>query len=179
VGQAFLALMQQFMIEPRTVAMLGPGGSRVFTTLDPAAFQGAFDVTWDIQGDSLVRQERRAEAQTLYQMVTQVAPLQAQFGTPFNLDALAMRVFKAFDVSNPQTFFMTKEQQAEKMQQAQGGGGPPGGGPPAIDAAQEGMLPPGMGPAGSAGNGVTAPPGPGVNQNGPTQQMMAGQGRQQ
>ena len=74
MGIAFLDLMKQFMVEPRTIAMLGKGGATGFIEVDPAKLQGSYDVFYDIQGDSLQRQERSAEAQSLYQMALQAAP---------------------------------------------------------------------------------------------------------
>lgn len=167
VGKAFLGLMQQFMLEPRTLSMLGPGGARIFTEIDPEKFQGAFDVTYDVQGDSMVRQERRAEAQTLYQMLLQAAPIQAQFGTPFNLDAIAEKLLKAFDVSNPKIYFLTPEQAQQKMSPPQNGGP---SGMSGMNPAEQ-MQPNGQGPLGSQGNAVTAPPGMGVSTEPPMQQM--------
>ena len=82
----------------------------------------------------------------------------------------------AFDEPNPKKYMQTKPQ-AQAQMSPPGGPGQPAGMPgvPAGDPASQGMLPPG-GPMGSQGNGVTAPPGPGVDQNGALQQMLAGTG---
>jgi hypothetical protein len=172
VGTAFLDLMRQFMLQPRTITMLGEGGARALHVIDPAALQSAFDVSYDIQGDSLVRQERRAEAQSLYQLAASGAPLHAQFGSPLNMDAFMEKVLKAFDEPNPKIYFMTKPQAQEQMQANQSGGAPgmPGQAPPTPDG--QGYSVP-TGPLGSQGNAVTSPPGAGVTTAPPTQQMMA------
>ena len=179
VGVAFLDLMRQFMVEPRVVSMLGLGGAREFFEIHPEALQGAYDVDYDIQGDSMVRQERRAEAQSLYQMAASGAPLHAQFGTPLNLDKFMEKLLKAFDEPNPKTYFMSRGQAQQAMQQNQNGQPPgiPGQAPATPDG--QGMVPPGMGPLGSQGNAVTAPPGPGVQTAPPTQQMLSQTGPQQ
>jgi hypothetical protein len=179
MGIAFLDLMKQFMIEPRTIGILGKGGATEFIEIDPEKLQGSFDCFYDIQGDSLHRQERRAEAQSLYQMVLQAAPIHAQFASPLNLDAFLEKLLVAFDEPNPKKYMQTKPQ-AQAQMSPPGGPGQPAGMPgvPAGDPASQGMLPPG-GPMGSPGNGVTAPPGPGVDQNGALQQMLASTGPQQ
>ena len=176
MGIAFLDLMKQFMVEPRTVSLLGKGGSTVFVEIDPAKLQGSFDVFYDIQGDSLHRQERRAEAQSLYQVAMQAAPIHAQFASPLNLDAFMEKLLVSFDEPNPQKYFNTK-QQAQQQLAPPGGPGQAAGipGQPGMSPQDQGMLPPG-GPMGSPGNGVTAPPGPGVEQNGALQQMLASTG---
>jgi hypothetical protein len=180
MGMAFLDLMKQFMVEPRTVAILGKGGATAFVEIDPEKLQDAFDVFYDIQGDSLNRQERRAEAQSLYQMVLQAAPIHAQFASPINLDAFLEKLLVAFDEPNPQKYMQTRPQAQAAMAPPGAPGMPPGVGSPAgMNPQDQGMLPPGQGPMGSQGNGVTAPPGPGVNQNDALQQMLASSGPQQ
>ena len=179
MGIAFLDLMKQFMVEPRTISILGKGGATEFVEIDPEALQGRYDVFYDIQGDSLARQERRAEAQSLYQMVLQAAPLHAQFASPLNLDAFLEKLLTAFDEPNPKKYMQTREQAQQAMAPPGGPGQPPGmGGVPPGTPADQGMLPP-SGPLGSEGNGVTAPPAPGVNPNGALQQMAAAGGPQQ
>ena len=181
MGIAFLDLMKQFMVEPRTIAILGKGGATQFLEVDPAKLQGAFDVFYDIQGDSLQRQERRAESQSLYQMALQAAPLHAQFASPLNLDAFMEKLLVSFDEPNPQKYFNTKQQAQQQLAPPGGPGQPPGVGSPGQGPEGQGMLPqpPPSGPLGSEGNGVTAPPGPGVNQQDPMQQMLAATGPMQ
>jgi hypothetical protein len=167
------------MVEPRTIALLGKGGATEFVEIDPQNLQGRYDVFYDIQGDSLHRQERRAEAQSLYQMAMQAAPIHAQFASPLNLDAFMEKLLVAFDEPNPKKYLQDKAQ-AQAQMAPPGGPGQPAGlpGQPANDPAAQGMLPPG-GPLGSEGNGVTAPPAPGVNPNGALQQMAAAGGPMQ
>jgi hypothetical protein len=182
MGMAFLDLMQQFMVEPRTIAILGKGGATTFLEVDPAQLQGRYDVFYDIQGDSLQRQERRAEAQSLYQMALQAAPLHAQFASPLNLDEFMTKLLTAFDEPNPQKYLQTRQQAQAQMAPPGAPGQPPGIGSPGAPTPEgQGMLPQAVpaGPLGSEGNGVTAPPGPGVNQNDALQQMLAATGPQQ
>jgi hypothetical protein len=187
IGVAFLDLMQQFMLQTKTAALLGPGGELVWQQIDPATIQGAYDVYYDIQGDSLVRQERRAEAQSLYQTALQGAQMQAMFGTPLNLDAFMRKLLLSFDEPNPQTYFLTPQQQQAKMQGQRPQQLPPGqngqvpgqGTAAGITPADQNMVPAGMGPLGSQGNAVTAAPGPGVSTSGPVQQMYSQTGPNQ
>jgi hypothetical protein len=183
IGAAFLDLMHQFLIEPRAISMLGLGGAREFFVIEPGALEGPYGVDYDIEGDSLVRQERRAEAQSLYQMAVSAAPVHAQLGMPLNLSAFMVKLLKSFDEPNPQVYFMSKDQAAQQMQPAQqqngqqpgmtGVPGMPGMPPPTPDG--QGYTVP-SGPLGSQGNGVTAPPGAGISTSSPTQQMMASSG---
>jgi hypothetical protein len=186
VGVAFLDLMRQFMLESRVVSMLGEGGKRVFFEVDPEALQDSFDVDYDVQGDSMVRQERRAESQSLYQMALQAAPIHAQFATPLNLDRFMEKLLKSFDEPNPKAYFNTKQQAQAQLAPPGGPGQPPGvGSPPGVPGQppatpnDQGLVPPGMGPLGAQGNPVTAAPGPGVSTNGAQQQMLSQTGRQQ
>ena len=174
MGIAFLDLMKQFMVEPRTIALLGKGGATEFIEIDPEKLQGSFDVFYDIQGDSLHRQERRAEAQSLYQMVLQAAPIHAQFASPLNLDAFLEKLLVAFDEPNPKKYMQTKPQAQAQMS-------PPGG--PGQPAGMPGVPPgdptPGRGCCRPVARWVlraTASPRrrrPGSNQNGALQQMLA------
>ena len=180
VGAAFINLMHQFMIQPRAISLLGMGGAREFFVIEPEALEGPYAVDYDIQGDSLVRQEKRAEAQALYQMASAGAPLHSQFGTPLNMDAFMEKLLKSFDEPNPKKYFMSREQAQQKMQQNAGQNGQPPGMPGQAAPTPDGQgysVP--TGPLGSQGNAVTAPPGPGVTTAPPTQQMLAQSGPQQ
>src|SRR4029077_19797528 len=85
LGKDFLLLYQQFLRDDRIIKVLGAQGSEAYKTISPLEIQGDFDVMIDVTSDSLMRQERRAEAQSLMQISAQIAPVMAQSGAPLNL----------------------------------------------------------------------------------------------
>ena len=86
----------------------------------------------DVTSDSLLRQERRAEAQSLLQLMASVQQVAAASGTPINMKAPIEAVLDAYDVTDKSAYFLQA---------------PPGG---------AGLSPPGA-PGLPAGPG-TAPP---------------------
>ena len=63
----------------------------VWRQITPLEIQGDFDVTIDVTSDSLLRQERRAEAQALLQLLAGTQQIAAMSGTPLNLQGLRSR----------------------------------------------------------------------------------------
>src|SRR5215469_9261649 len=80
LGKHFLLLYQQFLREERVVKIVGQQGAEAYRTITPDQIAGDYDVSIDVTSDSLMRQERRAEAQSLMQMAAQVQPIFAQSG---------------------------------------------------------------------------------------------------
>src|SRR5215472_14243253 len=167
LGKQFLLLYQQYLREDRVVRILGQQGAQAFRTISPLDIQGDYDVMIDVTSDSLLRQERRSEAQALLQIAAQAAPIFAQSGSPLNLKAFMEKTLDAYDVLDKDNYFLTSGQ----PQAAPGQGTTP---PP--------LQPP---PPPLAG-GVTAPPFGQQGNGGPSQvtsspadamqQMMAMQG---
>ena len=162
VGKQFLQLYQQFMREDRVVKIVGAVGAQSYKTITPIEIQGDFDVTIDVTSDSLMRQERRAESQSLMQMSAQVQPIMAQSGAPLNLKAVYEKVLDSYDITDKERYFMPPQQQP----QAQPPGplpGPPGpGGPPGPPGAPSQIPgPPGaQGPAGVTSEFANGPMSP-------------------
>jgi hypothetical protein len=145
LGKDFLLLYQQYLRDDRVVAILGPQGAKSYRTITPLEIQGDFDVTIDVTTDSLMRQERRAEAQSLLQIAVQSAPMFAQSGAALNLKAFMEKALDAYDVQDKERYFMPKQVGAA----AASGGAPPQ--PPPTP-------PPGAPvPPGAPGGGVTNP----------------------
>jgi len=126
LGKHFLLLYQQFLRDDRVVAVVGRRGANAYRTISPLAIQGDFDVTIDVTSDSLVRQERRAESQSLLTMAANVAPIMAQSGAALNLRAFMEKVLDAYDVTDKERFFMPPQIQAGVAAQTP----PPGAAPP-------------------------------------------------
>jgi hypothetical protein len=127
LGRDFLMLYQQFMRDDRTVKILGKVGSKAYRTITPLDIQGDYDVMIDVTSDSLMRQERRAEAQSLLQMAAGIAPVMATSGAPLNLKAFMEKTLDAYDVLDKEQYFMPPQvaQQtfAQGMPGMQQGGG--------------------------------------------------------
>ncbi|HET6315974.1 MAG TPA: hypothetical protein VFG86_05930, partial [Chloroflexota bacterium] len=142
LGKHFLLLWQQFVRDERVVEVTGQRGADAFKTISPLEIQGDYDVLIDVTSDSLLRQERRAEAQALLTTAAQVQPIMAQSGAALNLRAFMNKYLDAFDVQDKERFFLP----------AQVPGAPPvpGGLPTAPQA-----LPPGGAPGGNGGVGIT------------------------
>src|SRR5215471_14761105 len=144
LGRNFLLLYQQFLRDDRVVAVVGRRGAEAYRTISPLEIQGDFDVTIDVTSDSLVRQERRAEAQSLLTMAGQLAPIMAQTGAALNLRAFMEGVLDAYDVPDKERYFMPRPVQAGIAAQTP----PPGAAPqPQQNGAASGPAP--------ATNGVT------------------------
>jgi len=124
LGKHFLLLWQQFVRDDRVVKVLGVQGAQAYKTVSPLDIQGDFDVLIDVTSDSLMRQERRAEAQSLYQIAAQTAPIAAQSGAPLNLKAYMEKVLDAYDVLDKERYFLPP--QAMAAAGAAGPSAPPG-----------------------------------------------------
>ena len=144
VAKHFLLLYQQFMREERVVKILGQTGAESYRSITPVEIQGDFDVTIDVTADSLMRQERRAEAQSLYQIAAQTQPIAAQSGTPYNLKTFMEKVLDSYNITDKERYFLPKPA-------APTGPPPSGPGPPG---------PPGQpGQPGQSIQGIQGPPG--------------------
>jgi len=121
LGKHFLLLYQQFVRDDRVIKILGGQGEQAFRMISPLEVQGDFDITIDVTSDSLMRQERRAEAQSLMQIAAQAAPIFAQSGAPLNLKAFMEKVLDAYDVPDKERFFLPKALAGQQQQQL----GPP------------------------------------------------------
>jgi hypothetical protein len=106
LGKHFLLLYQQYLDGDKIVKVLGPIGAQSYKTIDRMALQGDFDVLIDVKGDSLMRQERRAEAQSLMQMAASVAPIAAQLNAPLNLKAYMENVLDSYDILDKERYFL-------------------------------------------------------------------------
>jgi hypothetical protein len=160
VAKHFLLLYQQFLREERVVRILGQQGALAYRTVTPLEVQGDYDVTIDVTADSLMRQERRAEAQSLLQMASQFQPIFAQTGTPLNLKAFMEKTLDAYNVTDKDRYFLPKP----SPQGAPAGPPGPPGGPP-------GMPP---GPPGAPAGPPPVPGGPGAPVGVTNPQLAAG-----
>jgi hypothetical protein len=122
IGSMFLSMMAQFIRQERAYLIKGAGAEPQTMLLSPSDFQGDWSVDVDVMEESMMRQERRAEAQTLLQMAGQLAQV-----VPLNMKAFMTRVLDAYGVDQPEQFFSAEEQQGAAA--GANGSAPPGIGP--------------------------------------------------
>jgi len=126
LGKHFLHLYQQFVRDDRVVKVVGPAGANNYRLVSPLDIQGDFDITIDVTSDSLMRQERRAEAQSLLQIAAQVQQVFAVSGAPLNLKAFMEKTLDAYDVPDKERYFMPAQIGAATAGQGQLPPAPPG-----------------------------------------------------
>jgi len=145
VGEQWMQLDQQFIREPRAVAIVGPDGGTLIRRVDPAEIQGRYHIVGEMMDESLNRQERRAEAQAKLQVALQAALPFAQSSTPLNLQAFMDDYLAAYDIQDTSKYYASHNplpqlQQGPGSQQAPG---PPGtAGPPPVAGGPAGVTAP-------------------------------------
>jgi hypothetical protein len=176
IGEQWCALNQQFVRAPRLVPVIGKDGMQAFEKIRPQALQGTYAFEHEMVDESFMRQERRAEKQSLLQMFLQAAPVYKALGVPLNPKPFMEAYLEEFGVSDTERYFSPVEQIAPG----------PGPGPPGPPGLPPGQAPP---PANGQGAGVTSPlatnpayspssPGPSMSPEVMMQQFLAGQGTQ-
>jgi len=148
IGEMFLSMMAQFIRQEKAYLIKGEGDKPQTMLLSPTDFQGDWSVKVDVMEESMMRQERRAEAQSLMQMAGQLSQV-----VPLNMKAFMTRVLDSYGVESPESFF------AE---------GQPQGAPGANGAA------PGIGPEAPTSEGVQGQMTPQGPQSGQTNPALAG-----
>jgi hypothetical protein len=111
VGLQFVSMLQQFMRDERLIEIVGEGGDVKFLQASPQEIQGRFDVSVEVSNESLMRQEKRAEAQAKMTVSVQAAPVMAAAGTPLNLKAVYEDFLDAFDVPDKERYFVDPQSQ--------------------------------------------------------------------
>jgi hypothetical protein len=89
-AQLRLKNCQQFISDWRLVAITGPKGQKAFRQISPLQIQGDFLVELRLVGESQLRQERRAEASSVMQMMMQVFPQSYASGQPLDMHQVVL-----------------------------------------------------------------------------------------
>lgn len=111
VAEHWVELNRQFMTEQRYVGVVGADGEEGWELIDPSAFnEFQWRIEIDQMDDSLVRQERRAEAQAMLQVALTAAQVYAATGTPLNMRRFMEDFLDAFGVQDPEPYFSAKPQ---------------------------------------------------------------------
>lgn len=111
VAEQWIELNRQFLTEPRYVAIVGPDGDEGWELIDPDQFRdGQFAITVEQQDESLIRQERLAEASSRYQIALAGAPVHAAIQQPLNMQAFLDDVLEAAGVQDKQRYYSAQPQ---------------------------------------------------------------------
>lgn len=105
VGQQRTELNQQFIREPIYTMVIGKDNQQLIGEVLPELLQGDFLFDITPMAESLMRSERRAEAQGMFQTFIQAAPIMVQTQNAMNYKALAEDVLTAFDKQDTERYF--------------------------------------------------------------------------
>lgn len=137
VGELWIELNRQFLKEPRWVAVVGKDGDEGWSLIHPEIWDaGDFAIQVEQMDESLIRQERQAEAQSRLQVILTALPAAAAIGIPINLKAYIDDILEASGVQDKERYWSAAPQPAGMLQGGQPPQGPPGAGAPAPGADQ-------------------------------------------
>jgi hypothetical protein len=105
-----MSLLQQFLRQDRLVQIVGKDGATQFEMISPLSIQGRFYAEVEPMQESLMRQERRAEAQAIIQLAGQLAPLMQMMGNPLNMKEFMIDLLRSFDIEDPERYFTEQQQ---------------------------------------------------------------------
>lgn len=137
IGEQWCALNQQFIREDRLVPVIGEDGVEAFEEIRPELLQGQYLFETEMAEESLMRQEKRAEAQALFQVAIQAAGPMAMMGTPINAKAFMDDVLEAYGVQDKDRYYSAQPQVPAGMEQ-------PTPAQPGMEAATGGVTNPGL-----------------------------------
>jgi hypothetical protein len=123
VGQQRTELNQQFIREPIYDTIIGPDSKPLESVILPELLQGDFLFDISPMAESLMRSERRAESQGLFQTFIQAAPVLTASGVGMNYKALAEDLLETFDKQDTQKYFSQAHPPPQQGQQPPGQGG--------------------------------------------------------
>jgi hypothetical protein len=130
MGQQFLELDQQYVREPVWVEVVGVDSQPEFEQILPEVLQGQFNFSMRPMTESMMRQEKRAEALAKFQVLMQAVPLFAMAQLPINPKTLLEDFLEAYDEPDVERFFSSQPQPAMAAAGGQPGQPSPNGGQP-------------------------------------------------
>ena len=108
IGEQWLALNQQFVRTDRLIPIIGQDGAQAFERISPDIIAGDYVIQADMLEDSLLRSERRAEAQAKLQVAVSSVGQFAATAQPLNLRAFMEDYLEAFDVTDKDRYFASQ-----------------------------------------------------------------------
>lgn len=128
VAEHWIELNRQFLSEDRYVGIVGEGGAEGWKLVHPDQFK---DYRWQVDVDSidesLMRQEKLAEATSRFQVALQAVQPMAMIGSPLNMKAFMEDVLEAAGIKSKDKYFSPQPQPAAAAGGAPGGPPAPGG----------------------------------------------------
>jgi len=120
VGNQWIELNRQFMTESRMVGIVGKDGEEGWQEIHPESFQdGTFSIQVEQMDESLIRQERLAEATSRFQVALQALQPMALIGQPLNMKAFVEDMLEAAGVQDMDRYFSAQPQPGAPPAQAQ------------------------------------------------------------
>jgi hypothetical protein len=112
IGQQMVELNQQYITDPLIVTAIGADNDYELHEIIPEMLKGDWEFDISPMNESLMRQEKRAEAQALYQLASAGAAAhsmyaQAGLGKALNLDAFMEDVLENYDKQNYERYFLS------------------------------------------------------------------------
>lgn len=106
VAEHWISLNQQFLSEDQYISIVGADGEEGFMVIHPEDFRdGNFYIEIAQLDESLIRQERLAEAQARLTVAAQVAPILVQTPNPVNIRAFVEDYLEAAGVQDMDRYF--------------------------------------------------------------------------
>jgi hypothetical protein len=128
IGHQRVQLNQQFIRQPIYVDQIGLDQATEVLEVLPEILQGDYLFDVSPMSENMMRSEKRSEAQGLFQLAVQSAPVMAAVGQPWNMQAFGDKLLEGWGIEDTAQFY------SAKPQQPQGPPGQPGqpgqGGPP-------------------------------------------------
>jgi hypothetical protein len=113
IGEQWCGMNQQFVRSERLVPVVGKEGAEDFMAIQPDLLQGVYLFETEMVDDSLMRSERRAEAQAKLQVASGVVGIFAELsqvpgaGTPaLNMKAFMDDYLEAFDITDKERYYV-------------------------------------------------------------------------
>ena len=110
MGQQFLELDQQYVREPVWVEVVGVDSQTEFEQILPEVLQGQFNFSMQPMTESMMRQEKRAEALAKFQVLMQSVPVFAMMQLPLNPKVLLEDFLESYDDADIERFFSGQPQ---------------------------------------------------------------------
>lgn len=137
VGQHWIELNKQFMTEPHYVAIVGKDGEEGWQLIHPESFNtGTFSVVIDQADESIIRQERVAEATARFQVALQAVPVMAAIGQQLNMKPFLEDMLSAAGIDDTEKYLAAAPQPAAPALGQPGQPAPPPGAPAGVSAPQ-------------------------------------------
>lgn len=110
IGEQWCALNQQFVTDDKLVPVVGQDGAEAFEVVRPEVLEGLYVFETEMSDESLMRQEKRAEAQAKLQVAMSAVPVFAALAQQGSAPMLNVKAFMddyldAFDIADKERYY--------------------------------------------------------------------------